>query len=82
MPVYALSIIRKSFKQIHLYAVLIQGVNAIFIDQTPTYLFKKSTFYAGIRMLISLPRSLKIFKNENAKFKAALRKYIHTPFPL
>jgi len=30
------------------------------------------------KMLISLARSLKILKNEKAKFKAALRKYINT----
>jgi len=66
----SLSIIKKSFKQIRLYTLLIQGVNTIFIDRIPTYLFL-STLYAGIKQLISLPHSLKILKNEKAKFKAA-----------
>ena len=40
--------------------------------------FKKSTLYAGIKQLISLPRSLKILTSEKATFKAAPRKYINT----
>jgi len=40
--------------------------------------FQKSTFYTGIKIFNSLPPSVKIFKNDNAKFKAALRKYLHT----
>jgi hypothetical protein len=40
--------------------------------------FQKSTFYAGIKIFNSLPRSLTILKNENAKFKLALRKYFNT----
>jgi len=34
-----LSLIRKFFKQIYLYTILIQGMNIIFIDQIPIYLF-------------------------------------------
>jgi hypothetical protein len=58
---------------------LIQGINTIFIDQMPTCLvLKKSIFYAGIKFFNSLPPSIKILKNENTKFQAALRKYLHT----
>jgi hypothetical protein len=39
--------------------------------------FQKSTFYAGIKIFNSLPRSLIILKNEKAKFKLALRKYLN-----
>jgi len=35
------SIIRKFFKQIHLYTILIQEKSTIFIDQIPTYLVYK-----------------------------------------
>jgi hypothetical protein len=38
--------------------------------------FQKSTFYAGI--FNSLPRSLTILKNEQAKFKLAVRRYLNT----
>ena len=45
----------------------------------PTYLvFKKSTFYEGIKIFNSLPPSVTIIKKMKAKFKAALRKYLHT----
>ena len=40
--------------------------------------FQKSTFYAGIKFFNSLPPSLTILENNKAKFKAALRKYLHT----
>jgi len=47
--------------------------------QMPTYLFqKKSTFYAGIKIFNSLPLSVTILKNSKAKFKADLRKCLHT----
>jgi hypothetical protein len=39
--------------------------------------FKKSTFYAGIRIFNRLPLSLISLKNENTKFKVALRKYLN-----
>jgi len=39
--------------------------------------FQKCTFYAGIKILNCLPRSLKILKNEKAKFKVALIKYLN-----
>jgi hypothetical protein len=40
--------------------------------------FQKSTFHAGIKIFNILPHSLKILKNEKAKFKVALRKYLNT----
>ena len=40
--------------------------------------FQKSTFYAGIQIFSNLPPSMTNLKNDMAKFKAALRKYLHT----
>jgi len=74
----SLSIITKFFKQIHLYTMLIQGISITFIDQIPTYLVFKSTFYAGTKIFNSVPPSVTIRKNDKAKFKTVLRKYIHT----
>jgi hypothetical protein len=69
----------KFFKQINLYTVLLQEISIIFIGQMPTYLvFKKSIYYAGINIFNSLPPSLTVLKNDKAKFKAALRKYLYT----
>lgn len=39
--------------------------------------YQNSTFYAGIKIFNSLPRSVTILKNEKAKFKLALRKYLN-----
>ena len=67
-----LSIMRKIFKHIYLYAILIQGTSTIFIDQMPTYhVFKKSAFYAGIKIFNSLPPSLTILDKVKVKFEAA-----------
>ena len=46
--------------------------------------FQKCTFYAGIKIFNCLPRSLKILKNEKAKFKIALIKYLnkHSFYPV
>jgi len=41
------------------------------------FIFQKSTFYAGIKIVNSLPPSVTILKNDKAKFKVALRKYLH-----
>jgi len=46
----------------------------------PTYLFLKSIFYAGMKIFNSLPPSKTVLKNNKAKFKAALRKYVHTQY--
>jgi len=40
--------------------------------------FQKSTFYAGIKIFNSLPPSVTIVKNDKVKFKATLRKHLHT----
>jgi hypothetical protein len=39
--------------------------------------FQNGTFYAGIKIFNSLPCSLTFLKNEKAKFKLALRKYLN-----
>jgi len=44
------------------------------LRRTNANLFKKNTFFAGINILNSLPRSAIIFDNGKAKFKLALRK--------
>jgi hypothetical protein len=41
--------------------------------------FKKSTFYAGIKIFNRLPPRVTILKNDKAKFKAAVRNYLHAP---
>ena len=40
--------------------------------------FQESTFCAGIKIFNSLPPSVTLLKNDKAKFKAALLKYLHT----
>ena len=42
--------------------------------------FQKSTFYGGINIFNVLPCSLTVHKNEKAKFKVTLRKYVNTQF--
>jgi hypothetical protein len=42
--------------------------------------FEQSTFYAANKIFDSFSPCLTIFKNEKTKFKASVRKYIHTPF--
>jgi hypothetical protein len=47
----------------------------------PTYLVFKSIIYAGIKIFSTVSHvvcSLTILKNDKAKFKAALRKYLNT----
>jgi len=41
-------------------------------------MFQKSTLYAGIKIVNSLPPSVTILNNDKAKFKVGLRKYLHT----
>jgi len=41
--------------------------------------FQKSTLYTGIKIFNNLPPSVTIHRNDKAKFKAALRKCLHTP---
>jgi hypothetical protein len=40
--------------------------------------FQKSIFETGTKIFNSLPPSVTILKKDRAKFKAALRKYLHT----
>jgi hypothetical protein len=40
--------------------------------------FQKSTFYAGIKIFSNLTPGVTILKNDKAKFKAALGKYLNT----
>jgi len=40
--------------------------------------FQKSKFYFGSKIFSSLPPSMTIFKNDKAKFKAALTKCLYT----
>ena len=40
--------------------------------------FQKSTFYVAIKIFNSLPPSVTILQKDNAKFKAALKKYLKT----
>ena len=44
----------------------------------PLSCFQKSTFYAGIKLVNILPPNGTILKNDKAKFKATLRKHLHT----
>jgi hypothetical protein len=39
--------------------------------------FQKNAFYFGIRIFNNLPRSITNLKNEKAKFKVALKKYLN-----
>jgi len=48
------------------------------IHNTVLINFQRITFYAAIKTFNSLPPSLKILKNDRAKFKTALRKYLNT----
>jgi hypothetical protein len=62
--------------------VLTLGIGTIFIDQLPTsHVFKKSTYYAGIKIFNSLPPNLRSLMNKQTQFKAALKRYLNThPF--
>jgi len=44
------------------------------------FCFQKNTCYASIKILNNLPPSATILRNDKAKFKAAVRKYLHTHF--
>ena len=52
----------------------------LFICHIPNFFFcfQKSTFYTGIKIFDSLPRSLTILKNEKTKFRVSLQKYLNT----
>jgi len=73
-----LTVIKKTVKQINLYTILIQGTSTIFVEQMSTHLFfSKSAVYGDIKIFNILPCSLTIPKNEKAKFKVKLRKYLN-----
>jgi len=83
-PVYtfinelSLSVIRKLFKQICLYTILLQG-KSILIDQIAKLsCFQKSKYYAGIKIFNIVPPSVTNIKNDKTKFKVPLRKYLYT----
>jgi hypothetical protein len=40
--------------------------------------FQRRTFYAGVKIVKTLPSSVIILKNDKAEYKAALRKQLHT----
>ena len=42
--------------------------------------FKKSTFYANIKIFNILPPSVTVLKNDNSKFRAALGKYLYAHY--
>jgi hypothetical protein len=71
----------KFLEPIHLYTIIIQVINIIFLDQIPTKLVrkkKKRIFYASINILNTLPLSLTILNSNTANFKTAFRKYLNT----
>jgi len=51
-------------------------MNFIINNQESVLVFKKRTFYAGIKIFNSLPSSVTVLKNDKTKFKAALKKYL------
>jgi len=69
----SLSVIRKIFKQIHLYT------HHLYKSNVKLPCFQKSTFYARIKLFNILPLSLTILKNDKTKLKSALRKHLNTP---
>ena len=77
----SLSVIRKFFKQIHLYTILIQAISITIIGQIPTNLVFEEVHPMLSSKFSSLQPSVTILKNDKAKFKAAVRKCQHThPF--
>ena len=53
-------------------------MNFIISNQESLLVFKKSTYYVGIKIFNSLPSSVTVLKNDKTKFKAALKKYLST----
>jgi hypothetical protein len=60
--------------------MLIQGISTILIDQMPTHLVFKNVHFMLASKFLSVPPSLTILKNDKAKYKATLRKYLNTQF--
>ena len=62
--------IKKYFKHICPYIILIQGKSIIFKDKRPTYLtFQKSKFYTGIKIFNSLPPDVHTSRMTREDFK-------------
>jgi hypothetical protein len=56
------------------YTVLTLGIRTIFTDLLPTFhVFKKSAYYAGIKIFNSLPSNLRSPMNKQTQFKVALK---------
>jgi hypothetical protein len=71
---------QENLKQIHLYTILIQGMNKIFKDQSPTCLIFKKVHFMLVSKFSTVYHSVTILKNHTAKFKAALRKVLNTHY--
>jgi len=52
-----------------------QEMNTTFKNQS-LVVWKKRTFFIGIKIFNTFPRSLKILKKEEANFKGVVRKYL------
>lgn len=71
------------FRLIQLYTVSMQGTSTIFIDHLPTcYVFRKSTYYAGIKIFNNLPSCLRSLVIEKTQFKVTLKRYLSAHLPL
>jgi len=74
------SIINKheNLKQIHLCTIATQGMKKIFKDQMPTCLIFKKVYLVLVSKFSTVYHTVNILKNDKAKFKAVLRKFLHT----
>ena len=72
---------RKFFKQIHsIHNINTRNKHQLCRPNANLSCFQKSKFYAGIKIFNNLPPSVTILKNDKAKFKTAIRRYLHTLF--
>jgi hypothetical protein len=72
---------RDNSKDFHLYTVLIQVINLVFIVQLPNFhVFRKNMPYAGIKLLNNLLCRFASLVNQQAQFRAVLRRYFNTQF--
>jgi len=62
---------RKIFKSIHLYTVLVQVIATIFVDQMPTCLLLIKVYFMLASKFSGLPYNLTVLKNGKAVFKIA-----------
>jgi hypothetical protein len=68
---------QKFFEQIHLHTTQIQAISILFIDHMELHLVFMKCFLCW-QQFSSSPPSVTVLKNDKTKFKAALRKYVHT----